>query len=114
MGWKRCLAMATVALAFAFGFGTVATPQVAAQMPAEQPSMVTPDDVSLAESVRGTLAGDPDLSQNNIGVSAKDGVVKLVGTVRSEDDRQRAVRVAKNLPGVTEVDEDLRIIESDY
>jgi osmotically-inducible protein OsmY len=51
--------------------------------------------------------------QDQVRVSARDGVVTLSGTVQDQDQKQLAEDTAENLPGVTSVKNDIAI-KSDY
>ena len=47
--------------------------------------------------------------QDNVKVSAHDGIVTLTGTVQDSDDRALAVDTVENLPGVTSVNNEIMI-----
>jgi osmotically-inducible protein OsmY len=115
MNWKQLSLASMLSLALATGAaGTPARSALAANDPAPTPTIITAMDVSLAASVQATLAGDQDLSYDNIAVSAKDGWVVLLGSVRSESERSRAIQDAKSVPGVTKVDDNLSVNEATY
>ncbi|MFQ5881796.1 MAG: BON domain-containing protein [Candidatus Methylomirabilales bacterium] len=61
------------------------------------------DDVAITTRVKAAIAGEGFLSYLSISVETFKGVVLLSGFVDSEYQRQRAVQVAKNVPGVSEV-----------
>ena len=52
---------------------------------------------------------NPHLNAASIAVQAHDGVVTLVGKVNDERDRKLALRLARDLPGVTRVQDRLEI-----
>src|SRR5881398_2065715 len=54
------------------------------------------DDQSLIEQVKGQLASNPDLT--NVQVDAKNGKVKLSGSVPKKEDRQKAHDLAHSVP----------------
>ncbi len=109
-------------IAWAVALGLVAAPAFAArtieiQTPADnavypQPrvSVETPranDDVLLTEDVADTLASDPRLS-GRIGVEARRDTVTLSGLVTSSQQVDRAQRDAQSVPGVREVQNEIR------
>ena len=51
--------------------------------------------------------------EDNVKVTAKDGVVTLTGTVQDKDDRALAVDTVENLPGVVGVNNEIKV-ESKY
>jgi osmotically-inducible protein OsmY len=114
MRGKHWLIAGSLALATGIGAGT-AGPAMAKDQDQNRntPAIVTPDDISLAESVKATLAKD-NLLPENIDAAATDGVVVLTGSVRNEDDRKRAIQDAKKVPGVMVVKDNMTIFENDF
>ena len=66
-------------------------------------------DAQLGASVKTALVNDPQVGTIPIEVRATGGVVRLTGRVDSDAQRQRAISLAKTVPGVTEVVPDLHI-----
>jgi osmotically-inducible protein OsmY len=90
-------------------------PQAALARDNAAPTILTPTDVSLAASIQATLDRDRELALANISVAAKDGAVTLAGSVRSEDDRTRAIHDANSVPGVVKVYDEITVVEpSDF
>ena len=116
MNLKQLSLASMLSLTLATGAaGTLARSALAAADPAPSPTIITATDVSLAASVQATLAADQALSfDDNIAVSAKDGWVVLLGSVRSESERSRAIQDAKSVPGVTKVDDNMTVNEASY
>lgn len=82
--------------------------QTAAASESAQPKLTVPaDDATVATSVKTQFAEDPQLKA--IDVSVQEGVAQLQGTVASTAARQKAVDVARNTEGVTQVVDRLRI-----
>lgn len=90
-------------------------PQPAAQ-PAPQKAAVAaraaPDaDAGLAERVRKALENEAREMAQGIDVSAKQGVVRLYGTVASGADRGKAGKIAASVSGVSSVDNQLAVVK---
>jgi hyperosmotically inducible protein len=60
-------------------------------------------DASLERAIRSSLNGDRELRGADLEVSARDSVVLLQGTVATPAARQRALTLARNADGVTQV-----------
>ena len=61
-------------------------------------------DSAITTKVKANLVADAVLSGFAIDVDTTDGVVSLNGIVTSEQERQRAIQVARSVDGVTRVD----------
>jgi hyperosmotically inducible periplasmic protein len=66
-------------------------------------------DASITTKVNAELAADKDLSAIKIDVDTKDGVVTLTGPAPSASARERATEIAKNVKGVTSVNNQLTV-----
>lgn len=60
-------------------------------------------DTALTAGVKGKLAGDPMVSALAIDVDTENQIVTLTGDVRTNAERQRAVRLAREVAGVKDV-----------
>ncbi|MPZ17634.1 MAG: BON domain-containing protein [Luteitalea sp.] len=69
------------------------------------------NDTHLTLRVQTALINDPEIGTLPIEVRAANGLVALTGRVRSESDRERAVRVARGVDGVRDVRATLRIAD---
>lgn len=69
----------------------------------------TLSDASVTASVTGALAQDPGLSALRIDVDTRDGRVLLSGHAPDGLARDRATRLARAVPGVTEVENRLQV-----
>lgn len=67
------------------------------------------DDEEITEQVNEALLNDPILSDSNIEVTTSEGVVKLGGTVDSEQAMDRARELAGSQKGVKSVQTDLSV-----
>jgi hypothetical protein len=67
------------------------------------------DESDLAAEVRRRLTGDEVLDATDIGVTVEGGSVRLGGSVDSRDDKRRAEDLVRDIDGVGEVLNDLRI-----
>ncbi len=66
-------------------------------------------DVALFRSVQSALLEEDNLRETAINVLVEDSVVTLVGSVPSAGERERALSIARETPGVAEVESRLRI-----
>lgn len=67
------------------------------------------DDATITSKVKADLIEDPLTKAREISVTTKLGVVHLYGAVDSREQREEAVRVAKAVPGVQRVDNELHV-----
>jgi hyperosmotically inducible periplasmic protein len=67
------------------------------------------DDAAITSKVNAALAGDKDLSATRIDVDTKDGVVTLSGPAPSPGAKERATELARNVKGVTSVNNKLTV-----
>ena len=73
------------------------------------PGPLPADDVLIAAKVTTGLAPDKNLSALKIKVDAHDGVVTLRGPAPSAAARSRAEEIARNVQGVTAVNNQLNV-----
>jgi osmotically-inducible protein OsmY len=66
-------------------------------------------DTQLQQDVRAAFKSDPILCDAEIGVSAKDGVITLTGTVDLYAKKMEAVELTKKVVGVKATFEDLEL-----
>ncbi len=71
------------------------------------------DDQTITSQVRSALASDPSTASPRIHVATADGVVQLSGFVDSNETRDNAGSIARSVPGVRRVDNDLRLNPND-
>lgn len=67
------------------------------------------DDAAITSKVNAALAADKDLSATKIDVDTKNGVVTLTGPAPSAGARDRATDLAKNVKGVSSVNNKLTV-----
>ena len=71
------------------------------------------DDTVITTRIKTELLTSKDVSFTDIGVeTVRGGAVQLSGFVRSEAERQRAGEIARSVPGVKQVNNDIRVRES--
>jgi len=63
----------------------------------------------LSTKIQSKFVADRDISATDIGVSSRDGVVRLKGRVLNEPMRSLAVAIAKNTDGVKQVIDELSV-----
>jgi len=61
------------------------------------------DDAAITTQVKSSLVADPLLSASAISVATTQGVVHLTGTVKSEQERHRAIQLVQGVAGVREI-----------
>ena len=66
-------------------------------------------DTKLAQAAQKELKADPDLGKYDIETSAYLGRVSLNGTVRMFPQKEKAEKIIKAMPGVSEVDNALSV-----
>jgi hyperosmotically inducible protein len=66
-------------------------------------------DAGMTSKIKSKMALDDLVRARSIDVDTVDGVVTLRGTVSSEQERQRAVRLATETAGVKSVNDQLRV-----
>jgi osmotically-inducible protein OsmY len=67
------------------------------------------DDTVITAKVKTAIFEQPGLKSAEINVETFKGVVQLSGFVSSQDNVNTAVRVARNVGGVTSVKNDMRV-----
>jgi len=80
------------------------TTKVAAERAGEAMS-----EAALTAKIKSKMALDDNVKARNINVDTNGTVVTLTGTVRSEDERRRAVRLARDTQGITQVVDKLQV-----
>ena len=67
------------------------------------------DDTVVTAKVKAAIFNEPTLKSAEINVETFKGVVQLSGFVNSREDVNKAVTVARQVPGVTSVKNDMRV-----
>jgi osmotically-inducible protein OsmY len=67
------------------------------------------DDSVITTKVKSAILGEPSLSVTDIKVETDEKVVKLSGIVESQAAMNKAIALARAVPGVTSVKNDLRV-----
>lgn len=67
------------------------------------------DDAWITTSLQGHFYADDAVRGRNVNVTTQNGVVTLQGTVDSESARERAVAIAREVDGVVDVQDQLRV-----
>jgi hyperosmotically inducible protein len=68
-----------------------------------------PDDLTITARVKTALLNDPEISAPRIDVETVNRVVTLTGRVASKQEEQKAIHVARSIPGVADVKSALQI-----
>ncbi len=69
----------------------------------------TADDKSLAKSVRSALGDNPDYKFTEVNVDAFHGTVQLSGFVDTSDQKSKAADIAKQVPNVLDVENNITV-----
>jgi osmotically-inducible protein OsmY len=67
------------------------------------------DDAALTAKVKAKLLSDDVLNGMDIDVDTQSGVVFLNGVVDTEDQKQKAIELARNTEGVRDVEDNLKV-----
>jgi osmotically-inducible protein OsmY len=67
------------------------------------------DDTVLTTKVKAAVFNEPSLKSAEINVETFKGVVQLSGFVSSQADINKAVEIARDVPGVKSVTNDMRV-----
>ena len=63
----------------------------------------TPEEARITTEVKARLAADPLVSASAIDVDTSRGIVRLRGSVASEQERQWAIQLTQSVAGVQEI-----------
>jgi hyperosmotically inducible protein len=66
-------------------------------------------DAAITTKVKAKFAADKQVSATNIHVDTDNGVVKLTGTAKSQDEAMKAADIAKATEGVASVDNAIHV-----
>jgi hyperosmotically inducible protein len=67
------------------------------------------DDAAITTELKTKLIADTQVAARTINVDTKDGVVTLKGTVKSAEERDKAIQIARDTRGVQRVDDQLTV-----
>jgi hyperosmotically inducible protein len=85
------------------------TAEGAMPRPADMPVADTVRDAAVTTAVKTKLLADPKISGLKIDVDTKDGMVTLTGTVRSQAEKDEAVRLARQTENVRSVTDQITV-----
>ena len=88
-----------------------AMPAPGAEARAETPgtSGQAPDDTSITQAVKEKLLKQPETSAERIDVNTHEGVVTLSGSVKSPEEKEQVIQIARNTEGVQRVEDRLSV-----
>jgi osmotically-inducible protein OsmY len=75
----------------------------------QAPASAGMDDAAITTAVRAKLAADGKVPADSIDVDTKAGIVTLKGTVKSEQEKQEVLQVARDTQGVVKVEDLLTV-----
>jgi hyperosmotically inducible protein len=71
-----------------------------------------PNDTAIAQAVKEKLLKQPETSAEKIDVDTREGVVTLSGKVRSPEEKEQVIQIARNTEGVQRVEDKLTVASS--
>ena len=69
-------------------------------------------DAAITKKVKAKFASDSTVSATKIHVDTDNGVVKLTGTAKSQDEAAKAAEIAKSTEGVASVDNAIQVSQA--
>lgn len=103
----------TRVLSLIFAAGLI-VPVAIAQPPAPKTAPAKhSDDDRIYDEVRRKLANDVDVKGAGFDVAVKNGLVTLSGKVHTEKGKEKAEKITKKIKGVTSVQNNLTVMESE-
>lgn len=97
-----------IALGLAVAFGTAQFAGCASQ-PTSRSTGRYIDDAAITAKVKRALAASPDVTALDVNVTTYRGVVQLSGFVDNASQVQKAEQLARNIDGVKDVQNDVRV-----
>lgn len=98
--------MKTLILATAVALGSLASTGCAVSSGQSSVGQFV-DDATITTRVKARFADDPQVSAMRIGVETLNGTVQLSGFARTQAEKEQAMRVARNVPDVRNVKNDI-------
>ena len=71
-----------------------------------------PTDAAITQAVKEKLLLQPETSSENVAVDTHEGVVTLSGPVKSQQDKERVIQIARGTQGVQRVEDKLSVSSS--
>jgi len=68
-----------------------------------------PDDATIEKDIQNKISADLSTQESKVAVESKEGQVTLKGTVKDEGVRKEIVKMAKDEPGVSSVDDETNL-----
>jgi len=78
----------------------------------EQKTGAAVSDAAITTKVKAKFAADSTVSATKIHVDTDNGVVKLTGTAKSQDEAAKAAEIAKSTEGVASVDNAIQVSQA--
>jgi hyperosmotically inducible periplasmic protein len=97
--------MGRLLIVLALAIGSLA----ACQAPTGKTASQTMDDASVTVDVQKKLTSDRAANFTRVEVDTKQGIVQLTGVVQTSEQRARAEELAKHIPGVRGVHNNIQV-----
>jgi hyperosmotically inducible periplasmic protein len=106
----KAMQASMLAVAVALGSAQLAGCASQSQNESRRTAGAVVDDAALTAKVKTALAADREVPAHNVNVTTYRGLVQLSGFVQSEDVARKAADLARNVDGVRDVYNDVRVI----
>jgi osmotically-inducible protein OsmY len=106
----KAMQASMLAVAVALGSAQLAGCASQSQNESRRTAGVVVDDAALTAKVKTALAADREVPAHNVNVTTYRGLVQLSGFVESEAVARKAADLARNVDGVRDVYNDVRVI----
>jgi len=91
-------------------FGTAIFIMVSMPAPASPVAQTAPGDLWITTALESVMEKDSRLSLSRIEVASVNGIVKLGGTVLTDDEKGLAEQIASQIPGVTGIENNVGVL----
>jgi hypothetical protein len=106
---KAMISLSLVCLFFPWLWGAPPEPGKSVEKPKSAATAAVTDDATITKTIQEKFAASSSLKDVPVQVVTKNGVVTLTGQVKNPGAKGSATRMAKGVPGVKEVDNQMTV-----